>query len=531
MLSQINHAADGGAQGLVQRLSEELERQGQAANHHAKVIRQRESELEAALDRANRAHDELIAMEPPSLSQAIGGVEILLRVSTQPAPSMAVAAGTEEKSGPVEEDAGTGARGGQSENGQEDVWCLVRYEKAPSSSKKRGGISKETDVLTLSVEEGKGESGLEAGENALDDHGDEEGDEGAGQAPARAAVEAKVEAAKMTEEWEKHEVEGEAEQAPLTVFPSACGGDDDNAGGDAVAAAPRTAEGEDSEGQPSPPSSLPSSASVAGQDTVVVIEWRTQGEVDEWFATRLETAVEEEYYQQERSRLERAEGDAREETAAATAEASMVAPRAAVPVLETPLTIQESFAAEMARVEAELNSKLEMARAELSRNTEAHKQYRARVSKGFLFVSSVGRGSRSGETFLRTLPERISRVFWGFFTPKKLSSQYPRTIWSLPALHLHSRSLAHLDVGRRQSDPGASTPSTMTSPAASIFFILSVVIVSFSLSNVSRRPHYPLPDRHTPPSKPVEPRNARRRSVSPRRTGSWRRNASWCVRR
>ncbi|CAM9885009.1 unnamed protein product, partial [Ascophyllum nodosum] len=52
-------------QGLVQRLSEELERQGQAVNHHAKVICQRESELEAALDRANRAHDELIAMEPP----------------------------------------------------------------------------------------------------------------------------------------------------------------------------------------------------------------------------------------------------------------------------------------------------------------------------------------------------------------------------------------------------------------------------------------------------------------------------------
>ncbi|CAM9955809.1 unnamed protein product, partial [Ascophyllum nodosum] len=199
------------------------------------------------------------------------GVEILLRVSTQPAPSMAVAAGTEEKSRPVEEDTGAGAHGDQSENGQEDVWCLVRYEKAPSSSKKRGGISKEID-LTLSVEEGKAESGLEAGANALDDHGDEEGDEGASQAPARAAIEAKVEAAKMTEEWEKHEVEGEAEQAPLTVFPSACGGDDGNAGGDAVAAAPRTAEGEDSEGQPSPPSSLSSSASVAGQDTVVVIE-------------------------------------------------------------------------------------------------------------------------------------------------------------------------------------------------------------------------------------------------------------------
>ena len=377
MLSQINHAADGGAQGLVQRLSEELERQGQAANHHAKVIRQRESELEAALDRANRAHDELIAIEPPSLSRAIGGVEILLRVSTQPVPSMAAAAGTEEKSVPIEEDAGAGDRGGQSENGQEDVWCLVRYEKAPSSKKKRGEISKETDVSTLSVEEGKAESGRESGENALDDHGDEEGD-----APARAAVEAKVEAVKMTEEWEKHEGEGEAEQAPLTVSRSACGGDDGNAGRDAVVAAPRTAEGEDSEGQLSPPSSLPSSASVAGQETVVVIEWRTQGEVDEWFATRLETAVEEEDYQQEWSRLERAEGDAGEETAAATAEASMVAPRL-LPVLEIPLTIQASFAAKMARVEAELNSKLEMARAELSRNAETYKQYRARVSKGF----------------------------------------------------------------------------------------------------------------------------------------------------
>ena len=387
LCSQINHAADGGAQGLVQRLSEELERQGQAVNHHAKVICQRESELEAALDRANRAHDELIAMEPPSLSRAIGGVEILLRVSTQPAPSMAVAAGTEEKSVPIEEDAGAGDRGGQSENGQEDVWCLVRYEKAPSSSKKRGEISKETDVSTLSVEEGKAESGRESGENALDDHGDEEGDEGAGQAPARAAVEAKVEDAKMTEEWEKHEGEGEAEQAPLTAPPSACGGDDGNGGRDAVVAAPRTAEGEDSEGQPSPPSSLPSSASVAGQDTVVVIEWRTQGEVDEWFATRLETAVEEEDYQRERSRLERAEGDAGEETAAATAEASMVAPRL-LPVLEIPLTIQASFAAEMARVEAELNSKLEMARAELSRNAEAYKQYRARVSKGFVLLIS-----------------------------------------------------------------------------------------------------------------------------------------------
>ncbi|CAM9884942.1 unnamed protein product, partial [Ascophyllum nodosum] len=33
----------------------------------------------------------------------------------------------------------------------------------------------------------------------------------------------------------------------------------------------------------------------------------------------------------------------------------------------------------MARVEAELNSKLEMARAELSRNAETYKQYRARA--------------------------------------------------------------------------------------------------------------------------------------------------------
>ncbi|CAM9955740.1 unnamed protein product, partial [Ascophyllum nodosum] len=93
------------------------------------------------------------------------------------------------------------------------------------------------------------------------------------------------------------------------------------------------------------------------------------------------------------SRLERAEGDAGEETAAATAEASMVAPRL-LPVLETPLTIQESFAAEMARVEAELNSKLEMARAELSRNTEAYKQYRARAHTA---IKNSGASQREAE--------------------------------------------------------------------------------------------------------------------------------------
>ncbi|CAM9886117.1 unnamed protein product, partial [Ascophyllum nodosum] len=99
-----------------------------------------------------------------------------------------------------------------------------------------------------------------------------------------------------------------------------------------------------------------------------------------------------------------------EETAAATAEASMVAPRAAVPVLETPLTIQESFAAEMARVEAELNSKLEMARAELSRNTEAHKQYRARAHTA---IKTSGASQREAE-------ERITQAHRELATEREL---------------------------------------------------------------------------------------------------------------
>ncbi|CAN0340170.1 unnamed protein product, partial [Laminaria digitata] len=68
---------------LVQRLHEELERQGEAVNQHASLLRQRNGELDDALDRASRAHDELISMEPPTLARAVGGLEVLLRVSTE----------------------------------------------------------------------------------------------------------------------------------------------------------------------------------------------------------------------------------------------------------------------------------------------------------------------------------------------------------------------------------------------------------------------------------------------------------------
>ncbi|CAN0583455.1 unnamed protein product, partial [Ectocarpus sp. 12 AP-2014] len=134
---------------LVQRLSEELERQGEAVNRHASLLLEREEQLDAALDRAARAHDELISMEPPSLSQAVDGVKILLRVSTtaaageqwavtgDDAPAAAVAAGGEADAAP-------------------QVWCLVRYAIASSSSGKRRGTAtgreEEEEAETASAE-------------------------------------------------------------------------------------------------------------------------------------------------------------------------------------------------------------------------------------------------------------------------------------------------------------------------------------------------------------------------------------------
>lgn len=137
-------------------------------------------------------------------------------------------------------------------------------------------------------------------------------------------------------------------------------------------------------------------------DMVRVVEWRTQEEVDEWFALQLAgemeaVAADAQQQQQEQERGEEekggvvegrgeiwggaaagalGEGAGQAVPAAATATA-VVAPT--MHALELPVTIQEAFGAEIVRVRGELSAKLEEARAELSRNTEAYKQYRARV--------------------------------------------------------------------------------------------------------------------------------------------------------
>lgn len=170
----------------MQRLSEELERQGEAMNHHAALIHQREAELDDALDRANRAQDELIAMEPPTLSQAVGGLEILLRVSTEatPATPAAAAAGAASLTG---DDAGENETAISGDGPAPTVWCLVRYAVACKRLRSKsstgeatvqdGGEEVETEDGAGSSPRGSGPSAEHSGPVEEDMEEEEEEDE------------------------------------------------------------------------------------------------------------------------------------------------------------------------------------------------------------------------------------------------------------------------------------------------------------------------------------------------------------------
>lgn len=375
----------------MQRLSEELERQGEAVNHHANLVRQRDAELKEALQRVDRANEELVAMEPPTLTQACSSLEVLLRVSTA------------ERALPASE-AGDDGQGIRKSDVPSRTWCLVRYSReggpgrksqgmedgAPRAGASRvaGGGSVEEQDLGWSREHREGRHGSGGG-GAGAEAGGVEGTGGnsavtAAGAPNATGVEGGVsgvaEGFGATESAEAAGAQDERERggedpAVIPVGGTQGGAEGGADPGGAEGAAPGDA-GVRVDGEASSPGSPENGAQV-------VIEWRSQEEVDEWFALQLSRAV---------SVNTQAEGTQEPGGPAAGAivemagdpeadEAKEAAAAAAVvlPVLDMPPTIQELFAAQVARVKQELEAKLEEARAELSRNTEAYNQYRVRV--------------------------------------------------------------------------------------------------------------------------------------------------------
>lgn len=364
---------------LVQRLSEELERQGEAVNRHASLLRERDEELDVALDRAARAHDELISMEPPSLSQAVGGLEILLRVSATGAAAAATATATTAPADDVDDDLGS-----KSETAPPKIWCLVRYA-IPSSQKRRGTAAGLDDA---GDPEGGHEQDASEGEREEEEDQEEEGEvQGAASSPRGNRLSA------------GHSPAGEngVEDVQESAAAGGTGGDSVQKndassadGGEVVAAAAESAQSSspqkddeegDSEDDEEEEEGTGTSPDEGDTDTVEVVEWRPQEDVDEWFAAQLARALEAAEEQQAS-----AAGGGGGESAGGAMDAmaaDVPAPSAPVlPVLETPMTLQQAFEAELSRVRGELEGRLEEARAELRRNTEAYKQYRARVREG-----------------------------------------------------------------------------------------------------------------------------------------------------
>ena len=384
--SEANRGKADSYESLVQRLSEELERQGEAVNRHAGLLRQRDEELDAALDRAARAHEELISLEPPSLSQAVGGVKILLRVSA------AAGATTGEQGEAAATDGDEADGGGVKSKATPKLWCLVRYNIASSSGKGR----------SMPAEQGEEKP---TGSAEVDGGGEGEREQGAaegvastprGNRPSAETAPPLAEGGGEVREPSSEAVEESAASPSASNGDAAVEGDGSAAAAEPVQQSPDPAHEEeeeeeeetaekDSEDEIAPVEEGESAAGVAAA-TIEVVEWRTQEDVDEWFALELARAVE----------LAEASAEARDGGGGAAgamdlAVAQTPAPQApALPVLDMPVTLQESFAAELGRVRGELEGRLEEARAELRRNTEAYKQYRARVRReAFFFLSLV----------------------------------------------------------------------------------------------------------------------------------------------
>ncbi|CAN0099468.1 unnamed protein product, partial [Hapterophycus canaliculatus] len=333
--SEANREKAEGYESLVQRLSEELERQGEAVNTHASLLRKRDEQLDDALDRAARAHDELISMEPPSLSQA--------------------------------------------------VWCLVRYA-IPSSQKRPGKATGKED----------GEDAGQEGEEEEEEEEEEEGERmGAASTPRGNGLSAGQASAEEDggETGQQPAAAGEIGADPSPSVPKSEASD-----GEAVSTAaepaqsspqdpPAPTEGqeedsdedgsEDEEDGDERSEASPAEGGGGGGsneiDTIEVVEWRPQEDVDEWFAAQLAHALE---VAEEQQASGGGGGGGGAMDVMAGDGPALAAP--VLPVLETPMTLQQSFDAELSRVRGELEGRLEEARAELRRNTEAYKQYRAR---------------------------------------------------------------------------------------------------------------------------------------------------------
>lgn len=438
----------------MQRLSEELEQQGEAVNHHADLLQQREAELEAAMDRATRAHDELIAMEPPSLAQAIGSLKILLRVSTGHE-----ALTTSEATGVSGDDDGDDGIGddGVGKDDRPQVWCLVRYARASLSRRRRAAESKEESresngekayayVGAEGVDEddhdgdhdndSEDDREDERRENKEELHAGQEGNASAETAITSPSASGPTEDSTSSDQIapmaredgdQEHEAgktaEGEgveeearpgltspaspvAEADPSEDHDGSAGNDDDGNGDDAavvsVSPAGTTAlveSGEELSGERSPAVAVADEGETGDRDdgdndddhddgdddgTVIVVEWRTQEEVDEWFAVQLTRATQSlhEVQQQQLGEEDGGGGVMAGITGGSSVEETTTSVGAPpdMPVLETPRTVQEAFATAIAKVKEELGAKLDEAHAELSRNAEAYKQYRARVS-------------------------------------------------------------------------------------------------------------------------------------------------------
>lgn len=436
----------------MKRLSEELEQQGEAVNHHADLLHQKDLELQRAHERASRAQEELISMEPPTLAQAENGIEVLLRVSTADVNAEAAPAGGREEKEESEDVGGEGAsgRGGDDHGSLETqkpgptrVWCLVKYQRKSKLRPRPGaaqcGSGPKDGDGSVSSDGGEGEAETATtdgvvdatGDNAMAQEGEQQErvgvhDDGEvsvsnlhhGGAAAGSEMHDTEAAHKRnsssgsqatTAEGDDHEVvasgatseggasgdvigernvpEGRGEDDQLAHHPA-----DDSVAPVTAVEAPSTAADTAAERDPADTAIRPE------QHLETLIEWFPQEQVDEWFALQLARAAEADMPP---SGEDTSHGG---EAAGALADLAIVAPSTntqappELPVLDMPLTVQEQFAADLKKLREELEGRLEEARAELSQNTEAYKQYRARVSE-----KGIGDcGSRL-----------IGRVVWG----------------------------------------------------------------------------------------------------------------------
>lgn len=411
-------------QGLVKRLSEELEQQGAVVNRHADVLHEKDLEVQRALERASRAQQELITMEPPTLAQADDGLEVLLRVSSTDAAAVAEEASMvgADESGVIGEavascsaaEAAVGPR----------VWCLVRYHRKPlGTTLPRGGANRDDDASeersgkehdVASAERGQENANSVAVAVAGRDGDRVGGDEECGQGIAEvqgehaAAGDDGVDRGcdtspnkpAFTSSSRVEAAEGDDHEAPAPAASVVAGDTEGETGKDGEVT---LEEGEDERRHPgnAPASTIieetSQGAAATGatpeainvdevqqqqqQQQEVVVEWRLQEEVDEWFARQVAQAVESSSTVENTAYGGEAAGALGDlmEAVPTPAPAAPEAKPPTLPMLDMPMTVQERFAVELRRLRDDREGQLEEARAELSRNTEAYQQYRARV--------------------------------------------------------------------------------------------------------------------------------------------------------